>query len=97
MCCVSFFTADYLKPMSDAFISHLVQKTGVIFDLASELDVSKPELEDIKINPLVKTAESKMIGVRLVLYSQLEEKKKGSVLFNNALNTFYFSFTLSDI
>ncbi|XP_046581195.1 LOW QUALITY PROTEIN: uncharacterized protein LOC124288671 [Haliotis rubra] len=56
-------TSGLLEPMSDAFLQALVDETGVVLDLAGDVDVSRPELDTILADPLVPSDQAKMVKV----------------------------------
>ncbi|XP_067677725.1 uncharacterized protein [Haliotis asinina] len=56
-------TSGLLEPMSDAFLLALVDETGVVLDLAGDVDVSRPELDTILADPLVPADQAKMVKV----------------------------------
>lgn len=61
--CAGLDASGLLEPMSDAFLQALVDETGVVLDLAGDVDVSRPELDTILADPLVPTDQAKMIKV----------------------------------
>ncbi|XP_076440346.1 LOW QUALITY PROTEIN: uncharacterized protein LOC143279908 [Babylonia areolata] len=68
---------DIPEPMSGEFLRELCQTLGPRFDLAADLDLSKPEVETIMADPLLTSDEEKMFKMLMVSRDKAEKAEDG--------------------